>query len=97
MANDGILVTISNINMEEHKLLGKVNITTRGFVLVNENEELLKDIEEVVTNTINKELTCKNVNYGELKGQIIAELLPFIYEKTGRRPIIMPVLLDVKK
>ena len=33
----------------------------------------------------------------ELKGQIIAELLPFIYEKTGRRPIIMPVLLDVKK
>ena len=68
MANDGILVTISNINMEEHKLLGKVNITTRGFVLVNENEELLKDIEEVVTNTINKELTCKNVNYGELKG-----------------------------
>lgn len=97
MANDGILVTISNINMEEHKLLGKVNITTRGFVLVNENEELLKDIEEVVTNTINKELTCKNVNYGELKGQIISELLPFIYEKTGRRPIIMPVLLDVKK
>ena len=97
MSNDGILVTISNINMEEHKLLGKVNITTRGFVLVNENEELLKDIEEVVTNTINKELTCKNVNYGELKGQIIAELLPFIYEKTGRRPIIMPVLLDVKK
>ena len=44
-----------------------------------------------------KELTSKNVNYGELKGQIIAELLPFIYEKTGRRPIIMPVLLDVKK
>lgn len=97
MANDGILVAISNINMETHKLLGKVNITTRGFILVNENEELLREIEEVTTNTINKELTKKNVNYNELKSQIISNILTFVYEKTGRRPIILPVILDVKK
>ncbi len=97
MANDGILVAISNINMETHKLLGKVNITTRGFILVNENEELLREIEDVTTNTINKELTKKNVNYNELKSQIISNILTFVYEKTGRRPIILPVILDVKK
>ena len=97
MANDGILVAISNINMETHKLLGKVNITTRGFILVNENEELLREIEEVTTNTINKELTKKNVNYNELKSQIISNILTFVYEKTGRRTIILPVILDVKK
>ena len=97
MANDGILVAICNINIDEHKLLGKINITTRGFILVNENEELLREIEEVATNTVNKELTKKNVNYSELKGQLIANLLTFIFEKTGRRPIILPVILDVKK
>lgn len=97
MANDGILVAICNINMDNHKLLGKINITTRGFILVNENEELLKQIEEVATNTVNKELTKKNVNYSELKGQIISNLLTFVFEKTGRRPIILPVILDVKK
>lgn len=97
MANDGILVAIANINMESHKLLGKVNITTRGFILVNENEELLNKIEEVATNTINKELTKKKVNYNELKGLLISELLTFVYEETGRRPIILPVLLDIKK
>ncbi len=97
MANDGILVAICNINMANHKLLGKVNITTRGFILVNENEELLRSIEEVATNTVIKELTKQNVNYNDLKGQIIADLLSFVYEKTGRRPIILPVILDVKK
>lgn len=97
MANDGILVAICNINMTSHKLLGKVNITTRGFILVNENEELLNKIENVVTNTINKELAKKIVNYNELKGQIIADLVTFIFEQTGRRPIILPVILDIKK
>ena len=88
MANDGILVAICNINMEERKLFGRINITTRGFILVNENEELLRRIEEVATNTVSKELTKKNVNYNDLKGQIIAELLTFVFEKTGRRQII---------
>ena len=97
MANDGILVAICNINMSTHKLLGRVNIITRGFILVNENEELLGKIEGVATSTINKELTKKTVNYNELKGQIIADLITFIFEKTGRRPIIMPVILDIKK
>ena len=97
MANDGILVAICNINLETHKLLGKINITTRGFILVNENEELLRQIEEVATKTVNKELTKKIVNYNELKGLLIADILTFVFEKTGRRPIILPVILDVKK
>jgi len=97
MANDGILVAICNINMETHELLGKINITTRGFILVNENEALLKEIEENVYDVVTKELTKKNVNYNELKSQIISNLLTFVYEKTGRRPIILPVILDVRK
>ena len=97
MANDGILVAICNINLEKHILYGKINITTRGFILVNENEELLKQIEEVAENTVNKELTKKQVNYNERKGQLISDILTFVFEKTGRRPIILPVILDVRK
>ena len=97
MANDGILVAICNINMDTHKLLGKISIITRGFILVNENEELLKQIEEVALNVVNKELTQKNVNYNDLKSQMITSILTFVFEKTGRRPIILPVILDIKK
>ena len=96
MANDGILVVICNIDLKTKKLLGKVNITTRGFVLVNENEELLKQIENKAYDVISKELKNKKFNYSELKSQIINEVNPFILEKTGRKPIILPVIMDIK-
>lgn len=96
MANDGILVVICNINQSKKQLLGKVNITTRGFVLVNENEELLKEIENKAFEVIVKELKNKKFNYIELKNQIINEISPFILEKTGRKPIVLPVIMDIK-
>ena len=96
MSKDGILVVLCNINLKTKNLLGKVNITTRGFVLVNENEELLKQIENKASNVINNELKNKRFNYTDLKNQIINEVSPFILEKTGRKPIILPVIMDIK-
>ena len=96
MSKDGILVVICNINYKTKELLGKVNITTRGFVLVNENEELLKAIEDKATEVINKELKNKKFNYTDLKNQITSEIGPYILDKTGRKPIILPVIMDIK-
>ena len=95
MSRDGILVTILNINTATRELLIKPNITTRGFVLVNENAGLIHKIEAKVTGIVNK--TIKNsYNYVDLKNQIILELNPFINELTGRRPIILPVIMEIK-
>ncbi len=95
MANDGIIVVIANINMKKAELLGKVNITTRGFVQVNENEELLKSIESLVKKTILDKLT-KNNNFSDIKTEILNVLSNYAYEKTGRKPIILPVIMDIK-
>mgnify|MGYP001623863951 CR=1 FL=1 len=97
MSNDGILVVIANIDMKNRKLLIKPNITTRGFILVNENEELIHKIEELASNAINSKLADKNASFNDIKSQITAELFPAIYELTGRKPIILPVILDIKK
>ena len=73
MSQDGILVTILNINPTTRELLIKPNITTRGFVLVNENTGLINKIENKVTEIVNR--TIKNsYNYIDLKNQIILEL-----------------------
>lgn len=95
MSQDGILVTILNINPTTRELLIKPNITTRGFVLVNENAGLINKIENKVTEIVTR--TIKNsYNYVDLKNQIILELNPFINELTGRRPIILPVIMEVR-
>ena len=96
MSNDGILLTILNIDPNSNKLLIKPNVTTRGFVLVNENAGLINRIEKKVTEIVHKYLDTKKYNYTDLKNQIILELHPFIRELTGRHPIVLPVIMELK-
>lgn len=95
MSREGILCVILNINTKTRELLIKPNITTRGFVLVNENTELIKNIEDKV-NSIVRSALKNGYSYIDLKNQIIFELSPYINELTGRRPIIIPVIMEVK-
>ena len=97
MASDGIIVVIANVDMRKRELLIKPNITSRGFILVNENEDLIKQIEDVATKSINSKLKDRSANFNTIKSQIVADLFPFIYELTGRRPIVLPVILDIKR
>lgn len=96
MANDGIVIVIANIDTNNHQLLGNPNITTRGFVLVNDSSALLKELEEISKQAINSKINNR-INYTEIKLEIINQLSPFIYEKTGRKPIILPVIMDIKR
>ena len=96
MASDGIVVVIANIDTNNNTLLGNPNITTRGFVLVNDNIELLKQLEEITKQAINSKIK-NHVNYNEVKSEIITELSEYINEKTGRKPIILPVIMDIKR
>jgi len=97
MSKDGILVTILNINPLKRKLLIKPNVTTRGFILVNENAELINTIEKKISDVVNNYLANNTYNYVDLRNTIILELHPFISKLTGRRPIILPVIMEVKK
>ena len=97
MASDGILVVIANIDMKEKKLLIHPNITTRGFILINENEELLKKIEMQAEQIILNKLKEQTLSFNDIKNDLTAQLFPYIYELTGRKPIILPVILDIKR
>lgn len=96
MANDGIVVVIANIDIENKKLLCQPTILTRGFVLVNDNQEMLHKMEEISKRSIVSKLNKTN-NYADIKAEVIAQILPFVYETTGRKPIILPIIMDIKK
>ena len=96
MANDGIVVVIANMDMKNGKLLSLPNIITRGFVLVNDNLELLKKLENLVKDAINSRIKT-GVNYSEIKLEISNTLTNYISLHTGRKPIVLPVIMDIKK
>ena len=95
MANDGIVVVISNLDVKSGKLLTNPNIITRGFVLVNDNLDLLKKLEYLAKDAINNKIKT-GLNYNDIKAEIINVLSNYINLHTGRKPIILPVIMNIK-
>jgi len=96
MSSDGIVVVICNIDTKNNKLLGKPNITSRGFVLIQESLELIKKLEDISTDAVNSKIG-NHVNYNEIKNEVAHQLSAYIKEETGRHPIILTVIMDIKK
>ena len=97
MARDGILVVIINVDMKKHELLIKPNKTTRGFVLINENEQLIRKIEEKSEAILKRELSNNKSTFATIKSNLTSELYSYINELTGRSPIVLPIITDIKK
>ena len=96
MSNNGILVIIANIDTKNKILLGSPAITTRGYILVNENADLIKEIQNKAGEIINNELKKKIFNFNDMKSEMINGLMPILSDKTGRVPIILPIVMDIK-
>ena len=95
MSSNGILVVIANVDFAKKKLLTKPMVTTRGYILVNENEALIRQIENNAGNILEKKFKSRNVTYNDVKNELINGLMPFLANRTGRVPIILPIIMDV--
>ena len=94
MANDGIVIVSASINQKEKKLLNIPNIAARGFVLVNQNIELLNQLADIAKKTI--ETNLKN-NNNEISNSLTSELSNYIFKEIGRKPLILNLINDIKK
>ncbi|NLA11955.1 MAG: ribonuclease J [Firmicutes bacterium] len=95
LAEEGIVIILLAVDPEAGKLLSGPEIITRGFVYVRESEELLEEAKDAVTNRL-AYLDSKQLrDWNALKSNIRDEAATFFYEQTGRRPMIMPVIIDV--
>ena len=68
----------------------------RGYILVNENADLIKEIQNKAGEIINNELKKKIFNFNDMKNEMINGLMPILSDKTGRVPIILPIVMDIK-
>jgi len=95
LSDNGLVSVIVSIDSRYNKILCKPSIVTRGFVFIKENQTLLKEAEMVVYEALKKKMVQKT-NFGELKNTIRGALEPFLYQKTQRNPIVIPVILNSK-
>lgn len=93
MSQDGIIIV--TITLKNNELITNPCINTRGFVLVNDNADLLHELEEKCKQYIVNKLK-NNSNISEIKNGIIQELSSLANIKTGRKPLILPVIMEIK-
>lgn len=94
LAEDGALLIVSHVNPKTKKILGDVEIVTRGFVYVKESEELLAQIKDIFFEVSKKHLTGKYINWNDFKKDVRNEVNRYIYETIRRRPITIPVIIS---
>lgn len=96
LSEDGLLSAIVTINEKTLEVLNKPVIISRGFIYMREHTEFTSELSSIVKDlTIKKLSNMKKVNISLLKKEIIKLLSDFIYEKTERSPMIMPVVMIV--
>ena len=96
LADSGLIAVIITIDSRTNKILCKPNIVSRGFVYIRESQTLLKEAELVVYDALRKRMQTRTT-FGELKNCVRSALEPFLYKKTNRNPIVIPVILNRKE
>lgn len=95
LADNGLVAVIIAIDSRENKILCKPVIVSRGFVFIKDSQGLLKEAEQIVYNAL-KEKMAQRTTFSELKNTVRSTLEPFLYNKTHRNPIVIPVILNSK-
>lgn len=95
LSKDGIINVIVAIERESNTIVGGPDIITRGFVYVRESEALVNEIKEISYESIQKSIDNNIFKWSEIKNNIRNDIGSFIYSKTKRKPIIVPIIMEV--
>jgi ribonuclease J len=95
LSQDGLIAVVAAIEPEARLLLSGPEIVSRGFVYVRESESLMDEVKEVAAKVIEDELRGPRLDRAHLKNRVKDELSKYLYSKTKRRPMILPILLDL--
>jgi ribonuclease J len=94
LAEDGMFVIVTLIDSKTGTVRGSPDIISRGFVYLKENKELLAQVRKKVKFIVEKK-TTKPINWSYLKDLIRDEIGMFLFQKTERRPMVLPVVIEV--
>lgn len=94
LAQDGMLTIVVAIERDTLSIVSGPDVITRGFVYVKESEELINKVKELSVNELEKCLGMGVIEWYVLKGSIKKNVENYIYEKTKRRPTIIPIIME---
>ena len=95
LSEDGLVVVVATVDFDGKYIVSGPDIVSRGFVYVKEAEELIDEVRRIATDTIERALLGKSRDFNYIKGLIRDDVARFIYRETKRKPMILPVIMDI--
>ena len=95
LSQDGILTVVVTLSKENKAIIAGPDIISRGFVYVRESEKLMDEARDIVRNVFAKCEEQKITDWSTLKSTVRDELRSFLYEKTKRKPMILPIIMEI--
>ena len=95
LAEDGILIVVLGLDSATDELVSGPDIVSRGFVYVRESDELMEEARGVINEAVEGCLSRGIADWGKLKSSIKDALGEFVWKKTKRRPMILPIVMEI--
>jgi ribonuclease J len=95
LSEDGIVLPIIAINRQTGRMESPPEIVSRGFALAGDGSEFMEHARQIVTKTLESSNREEKTDWGVMKEKVRADLKRYIVKETSRRPLIMPVILEV--
>lgn len=95
LAEDGIIIVVLTLDKYTNQILSGPDIVSRGFVYVRDSEELIDEAREVVEDAITSSMKKKSGDWSKIKNAIRDDLSDFLWKRTKRSPMILPIIMEV--
>ena len=95
LSQDGIIIVVASVDIDSRLLISGPDVVSRGFVYVREAEELMEEIKQIAAEAICRTLDRSRVDRMEIKNAVKDDLTKFLYAKTKRKPMVLPVIMNM--
>lgn len=95
LAENGIIIVVLALDQYEGQLMAGPDIVSRGFVYVKESDELMDEAKAAALSAVERCMDKGVTDWGKIKACIRDELADFIWKRTKRRPMILPIIMEV--
>lgn len=97
LSDDGVFIAAVTIDRKKKKIISEPRVSTRGFVYIKANHALMNGAADVIKEAINNNFEHKKFDWTELKQDVRNNVEKYLYKQTGRRPVVLPVVMEVNQ
>lgn len=97
LSDDGVFIAAVTIDRKKKKIISEPRVSTRGFVYIKANYALMNGAADVIKEAVNNNFEHKKFDWTELKQDVRNDVEKYLYKQTGRRPVVLPVVMEVNQ